>query len=45
MFSENLSAEAGQAEFADVIGWLELAELEPIPGSYCDLMIMKGQHS
>lgn len=37
-------AERGQAEYDDVVKWLGLAGSEPIPGSYSDLLIEKGQH-
>jgi adenylate cyclase class IV len=33
----------GRVEFDDVVGWLGLASLEAIPGSYSDLLIAKGQ--
>jgi adenylate cyclase class IV len=33
----------GRVEFDDVVGWLGLASLGAIPGSYSDLLIAKGQ--
>jgi adenylate cyclase class IV len=39
------STERGRAEYDDVVEWLDLASLEPIPGSYSDLLIEKGQHA
>lgn len=39
---EEQSLDAGEAEFQDVVNWLGLASLPSIPGSYSDLMLMKG---
>lgn len=39
------SKERGRAEHDDVVEWLGLANMEPIPGSYSDLLIKKGQHA
>jgi predicted adenylyl cyclase CyaB len=39
------SKERGRAEYDNVVEWLGLASLEPIPGSYSDLLIEKGQHA
>jgi adenylate cyclase class IV len=39
------SEERSRSEYDDVVEWLGLANLEPIPGSYSDLLIEKGQHA
>lgn len=45
MLSDSLSAEAGQAEYEDVVNWLGLARLNSVPGSYSDLVLKKGDDS
>ena len=43
VLGDSLSAESGRAEFEDAVEWLGLASLESVPGSYSDLMLVKGQ--
>lgn len=41
VLSDDLSEDAGRAEFDEVVAWLGLGAMASIPGSYSDLMLPK----
>jgi adenylate cyclase class IV len=42
VLGDELELAEGEAELRDVVNWLGLASLPSIPGSYSDLILMKG---